>query len=404
LNGGDLFGIYTNSLLANEAIKIAKVIKSDCRKNKTVFGGPWASVNAEIAKKDFVDFVIKGEGEYAFRDLVHSIESGGNISDIKGVFYCESGKIKGTPPEKIENLDDLSFPAHDLFCLNRYSMRGYQKPFSIVSTSRGCPFDCIYCFKGVHGREFRKRSAENVVKEIRYIAEELGVKEVIIADDNFAVDRQRAMKICSLLIESNFDVKLNFIGGFHFNTVDTELLKKLKEAGTKRAAFGIESADRGVQKNINKEIDLQKAREIIRFAKKLNLITLGYFMFGLPGSDEKTMNKTLSFAKKVNPHYAYFSMAMPFPGTRLYEMIEETGEFAGNPSRSFERGYYSGEVFYQLDDMDPETIEKYFRRSYREFYMRPRKILELLRATKSPSELKWLAKAALRILRNQIVL
>lgn len=241
-------------------------------------------------------------------------------------------------------------------------------------TSRGCPYKCAFCFKGIYGMSWRPRSAEHVVREWEFLVNQLGATEIGVQDDLFNFDKKRAMKICELLIEK----KLNHVpwitnNGIRVNFVDDELLQAMKKAGCKRVAFGVESGDKQILENIHKKITHEMVRKAYASAKKAGLQTMGFFMFGNLGENEETMEKTIRFALEIDPLVAHFSIATPFPGTEFYREVEKRGRFIITDWEQY--GLLEGKVVFELDEAKPDLIIKKWHEAYRRFYLRPKRVL-----------------------------
>jgi radical SAM superfamily enzyme YgiQ (UPF0313 family) len=391
----DVLGVSINALLVNSALKIISKFKEINENIIVVIGGPYPTAVPEIARTKIIDYVILGEGEYPFKDLVISLNRGEKPHNVPGIYFYEEGNLISNPPKTIYNLDSLPFPAYDLLNINKYNIRGCRKPFMTIITSRGCPFNCIYCTHCVHGYEFRFRTPENVLQEILYLKDKFRIKEIAIMDDNFAVNKKRAIEICDLIIKENLNLRFSLLNGIRIETLDKNLLKKLKEAGVYKIAFGLESGSKRIQKNINKNLNLKLAEKVVKMTKDLDIITVGYFMLGLPGDDRKSMQDTINFAKRINPDYAFFHITIPFPGTPLYEMIRKDGKFLYDTKFGINEGYSSGKVFYLIGKMNKKILEVFFKKSHREFYLRPKKLVERISSIKSFNELKELSHAVL---------
>ncbi|MHA1325504.1 MAG: B12-binding domain-containing radical SAM protein, partial [Candidatus Helarchaeota archaeon] len=186
----DVIGITTNILSANQSLILCKLIRQQSPTIKLVLGGPWACATYEmLLQKEFCDYVVVGEGEIAFIELLTCIEKNLTPAGIPGVALLADGTIKLEPPKFIEDLDALPFPAWHLFPPPKaYLFHARRKTFYPIMTSRGCPYQCNHCTKLVHGFRMRYRSVENVIAEIRYLKEKFSVGEIMIVDDNFTIN------------------------------------------------------------------------------------------------------------------------------------------------------------------------------------------------------------------------
>lgn len=202
----DIYGITATTPLIYSAFDLAKKLKR--KDNYIVLGGPHATcLPDESLDNEPVDFVVRNEGEIAFYELVKSIENKNSFAGIKGLSYKQNGEIIHNPDrEFIKNLDELPFPAYGLFGnLKRYShpqpLIGWRKPVVNIITSRGCPFNCHFCYKGTFGRTWRARSPENVVTEWEHLIKKFKIKEIAIQDDMFNLDIDRAKTIMKMILK-----------------------------------------------------------------------------------------------------------------------------------------------------------------------------------------------------------
>jgi radical SAM superfamily enzyme YgiQ (UPF0313 family) len=288
--------------------------------------------------------------------------------------------------------------------LKLYKTRYRKKPTASILTSRGCPYHCIFCGSGskdsIFGSEFRARSPENVVGEIKHLAKDFGVKQIDIQDDNFTFDMDRAEKICDLLIEKKIKVILNCQNGVRADRLTRDLVFKLKKAGVFKLNIGIESGDKEVLKRAKKSLDLEQVKRAIKWSREAGIIVQGLLMIGLPGDNEHNMQKTINFAIEANPHIATFAGAIPFPKTEFYDIVEKEGKFTSSVMDGIKDGFLSGEYCFELGKVNQDLINKYLRKAYLQFYLRPSKILEVFMISLSPGEIKWTLKASAPLIKN----
>lgn len=395
----DIVGITSNIVLVRAGVELSRMIKKTLNK-PVIIGGPYAT---SVVEKTLLDSdalcVVRGEGEETIVDLLENLES---LSTVKGISYISEGKIKNNQDrELIKNLDSLPFPAYDLLPdLKVYKSRARRVPMAPILTHRGCPYSCIYCNKNIFGRVFRYRSAENVVEEIEMLVKEHGVKEIDVIDDNFTFLMDNAGKILDLIIEKKLDIAINLQGGIRADKLTRDLIRKMKRAGVFKVGVGIESADENVLKAIKKSLDLKKVDQAIRWFREEGIIVSGFFMIGLPYETKEGVERTIEYAKKVNPHIANFSVTVPFPGTELYKMIENGGVFIKSMESGIEDGFFSANIYFSLDNLSIEEVIKYERKAFLEFYLRPVKIIDLLLTIRSLNELKWTIRIVFEILKG----
>lgn len=398
-----LVGISANTPLIKGAWQAAEIVKKNSRAY-VVLGGPHpTSLPEESLTKEYIDGIIAGEGEKGIINLAKALEGQKSFSEVEGLVYRGVNKeIKYNPTELLKNLDELPFPAYELFKIDSYSVtqplkdpgKKGTRAFYIM-TSRGCPYNCIFCYKGINQRRWRFHSPEYVISEWRFLVEQLKATEIGVQDDNFNLNKPRALKICQLLKENGLN-KVPWItnNGIRADHVDFELLKAMKEAGCKRVAFGVESGDEEIIKNIDKKLLLEKVVKAMSDAKKANLSTMGFFMFGNPGENSRTMKKTIQFALKLDPDVAHFSIATPYPGTRLYFTILKKGKLLNKNWDEY--GILEGKGMFELGAVNPALVAKFWHRAYRQFYLRPSRILKEIFKIKNWRNLPVLLKAGWR--------
>ncbi|MBU1044910.1 MAG: B12-binding domain-containing radical SAM protein [Candidatus Omnitrophica bacterium] len=326
----DFIGIsapFTNN--AKIVKQLAHVIKESFPEIPIIMGGVYPSLTPYDAFCEKIEYYVIGEGEKALLDLVNGQEP----NQIKGVLCF--GKSKGFEAGQIiENLDQLPFPARDKLPMSKYvnfhSPRRLQLKTGSIITSRGCPFDCTFCsIHRITGYKWRMRSAENVLAEIRELVEKYGVEHIEFEDDNLTLDKQRALAIFEGLIKINKELKplsWSTPNAVRIDTLDRDLLEKIKQSNCLSLNFAIESGDPELLKKMNKKLDLNTVLEMTRLCKALNIKMNAFFMIGYPGEDQASFQKTLSFIKEIKiigVDNVYTTITRAYPGTKLYEFCEK---------------------------------------------------------------------------------
>lgn len=393
----DLIGLQAMTFTLRDAYLVAKESK---RLNPYVFvmiGGPHPTIYPEqTAALDAVDFAFAGEGEIGlvqFLDLFHDEEERGKIPGIASkknsfVHYRPSAGL-------IKNLDQIPFPARHASPYMRYSsVLAERNPITIMITSRGCPFKCVFCNR--MGRKYRCHSAEYVIGEIEEILK-LGIKEIFLHDDTFTLKRDRVTAICRGLIERNLNV--TWEARTRVDCVDEELLSLMRRAGCHRLSFGVESGSERVLKSMRKGISLGQVERVFAWCRREGIVTLADFMVGNLDEKMDDFQKTLALIKKINPDYVQFSICSPYPGTPLYELGLEKGlvpgdvwlDYAKDPLKEFSAPVWS-------ENFSEEELYKLTAKAYRSFYFRLPFVLNQLKNVKSLSQFKTLTRAAFGIL------
>lgn len=379
-------GITATTLSILNAYRVAESIKNQARDIITVIGGPHISSVPEstLNKYPSFDFGVIGEGEETIIDLINSLKSNCSVESVKGIIYRNKNGFHRTPGrENIKELDSLPLPAWDLLPNYPYSYKPLEVAMSnrlqgSIITSRGCPYDCSYCPKSVFGRFVRKHSIGRVMEMIREQYHKYNVRDLEIYDDVLILSRDRIVEFCRQLIAEKLD--LVWSCNSTIGAVDKETLALMKKAGCWKIAFGIESGDPKILKLMNKHLDLDKARQVLRASKEAGIVNRGYFIIGFPTETRESIKKTVDFARRADLDIVQFNSFTPLPGSPVYDTIGQYGKFEDN----WDRMNFVNPVFIP-EGFDQKGLEKAIQDSYKKFYLRPKIILSFLRRIKSPA-------------------
>jgi anaerobic magnesium-protoporphyrin IX monomethyl ester cyclase len=393
----DVVGITSVTPLIYEAWEAAQEARK--REAVTILGGPHPTLMpGESLEHPDVDLVVRGEAEETIIAIMRQMETDrGHLdpktgfrsfpsaewTEIEGLSLRNSaGEVVHNPPRKPpRDLDGLPFPAHHLYKIERYTnlqpltdgLDPQARSYTII-TSRGCPYQCIYCSKAVTGNTWRPRSPENVLEEWRKLVVDLKATEIGVTDDVMTLDLKRAKRICQLLIDEGLNtVPWITIHGIRADNTDLELFQMMKAAGCKRVGFGVESGNQRVLEIMKKGQTIDDVRQAFRNAREAGLQTIGFFIFGLPGDNEQSMDDTAKLALELDPDLANFMIAAPFPGTELYQMVQEEGELFCHDWRDF--AIHDNKARFSIGEATPELVERKWHEAYRRFYLRPGRIL-----------------------------
>jgi len=348
-----------------------------------VAGGIHANTFAEeMLRESGVDIVVLGEGEETFNDLLEAITSGRDLNSVPGIAFLEGDCCIYTPKrDPVPVLDDLPFPAWDLVPLERYFGKRmgdlmFSRPEQAsLFTSRGCPYGCIYCHN-LFGRAFRAHSAARVFEEINTLHKEYGIREFQIQDDVFNYDMDRSKAICRRIIENRLDIVLAFPNGVRADRMDDELIDLLYQAGTRRIAYGVESASPRIQKMIKKKVDLRKVSEVAVKTARKGILVKGYFMLGFPSETEEEMQQTIDFARDQAFHVVGFGRAVPLKGTEIYLQANAMGLNVDYDYNQFVYDYSN----INMSNVDDKTFERMLRKAFMKGYLgRPSRLFRLLK-------------------------
>ncbi len=390
-------GISVNIFSFLQAVSYTEAIKEISKDISVIWGGPHPTIAPDICfNKSKADLIAIGEGELTLLEGIKCILGRQGFQEVNGVAYRQDGGFKiNLPRMRIENLDELPLPAYHLLPdLKYYKTRARKKPFMGIVTSRGCPFNCIYCSKDVFKNKITMRSPENIIEEIGLLVNKYNIRQIDILDDNFTADRNRVKRLCELIINHKYKIHINLQTGIRCDRIDEELMKVMKRAGVFKIAFGVESGNDAILKEIRKELDLEKVLYASGLARKYGMVILGFFMIGLPGDNERTLQETIDFAIKMNPHIANFMMTIPFYGTELYRRVEREGRLLFDTRAGASYGFYAAKAYYELGDLTADLMLRYYKKAYRDFYFRFGKALDIFGSIRSLEEFKWFFNTA----------
>lgn len=380
LRGFDLLGITMTTPTYRAVRSLSERVRAELGIPVVIGGAHPTSSPADTL--DFADYIILNEGDESFPKLAELIGAGNAnpeaLSQIPGAGFHSNGKK--IFPEKgplIENLDLLPFPDWNGFPLDKYgsALRVSGRCLPVV-TSRGCPYNCIYCYKGLFGYKVRTRTPKNVVDELEYLKNEFHIREFQIADDVFNMFEERAVQICQEMIDRKINLPWALPNGIRASQVTDKLAYWMKKSGLQYTGLGVETGNQKIMDAIGKVQTKEQVIEAVRILKKNGIQVVGFFVFGLPGETEATMKETMDFALSLDLDYYSISMATPYPGTRLYnEIMQGKGTLlVKNMEDLFSLG---SKCKYTMPGMaQPETIEKMYRHAKKKLLLRPKTILK----------------------------
>lgn len=362
---------------------------------------PTATSEETLGYSDKIDAVAIGEYDYILKDLADALDYGKELTEVKGLcFRNATGFVHNVPMPLIENMDEIPFAAQ--FIKEYLNERDYffaaaTYPSIQIFTGRGCPCHCNFCVypQTMHGHKYRGRSPENVVAEFEYIAHNFSdVKEVVIEDDTFTIDKKRLSAICNLLIEKKLNKRLKWLCNARVNTLDLETMKLMKKAGCRLIIPGIESGNQEILNNIKKGTKVEQYLPYVKNAKKAGLLIHACYMVGNQGETKETMQDTLRLALKLNTDTAQFFPLIPYPGTEAYEYNKKMGYLTVGDYE-----HYCGEdgthnTVLNLPNLSTQEMVDFCDYARKKYYLRPSYILHRLRVgLTNPDDLKRSFKA-----------
>ena len=380
----DVVGIscqYTSQAL--NAIKTAQIIKEVNRNIKVIVGGPHATVmpSAFLNKDNFVDYVVVGEGELTIVELLEHIDGRRDIKTIKGLAYFKDGEIVFNEERGfVENIDSIPLPAYDLLDMERYFYfnqkgkdgreayiyPGYERSVSMI-TSRGCPFNCIFC--SIHlsmGHKFRAHSVGYVLEHIRFLKDKYRINHIHFEDDNLSFDIKRFKDILDGMISEKFNLTWDAPNGVRADYINEDILNKCKLSGCTYLRIGVESANEYVSKEIiKKHLDLAKVIEVAKLAKKIGIDMEAFYIIGFPGEKIYQMRETIDFSIRQELKYGLYPYSMftatPLLGTQLYNIACNKGYISKSISPEGLATATQGSGMIKTDDFSPTDLKKLLR-------------------------------------------
>lgn len=397
---GDVVGITAMTFTLIDVLKTVLLVKQLSPETKVVLGGPHVHIYPkETVNLPGVDFVVQGEGEKTFVQLLDNLSNLDALEKIPGLAFKRNGRIIDTGISPlIENLDELGFPARHLTDVTKYSsLLGRHNTITTMFTSRGCPYRCTFCdrpFSPVISG-FRWRSAKHIADEIEECLN-LGIDEAFIYDDTFTVRKDRVFELCEEIKQRKLDFRWDVRA--HVNTVTPELLRAMKDAGCDRIHYGVECGNNRMLKVIKKNTTVEKVEQVVGWTKDLGMEILTYFIFGQQTETAKDFQDTIDFAKRLDPNYVHFTIFCPYPATETYFEGLKSGilrkdvwkEFATRPTEDFDLPFWE-------ENFSADELRQWLVRAYREFYLRPSYVIKNLAKVRSLGELSRKVRAGLSV-------
>ncbi len=382
----DIVGLSGDTSRYPISMKIAEQIKKHF--GYTIFtGGPHVTFfEKETLNTGFVDYIIRGEGEYVTLDLVNALEKGLPPENVRGITFKRGGKIvKTLRAPIIKDLDNLPYPARDLLPMEKYKItRFFGRPITSILTSRGCPFNCYFCSSSQFSNLiWRTRSPKNIVDEIEYVYGTFGYNAFAFVDDNFTLNPKRVIEIAKEIVRRKLDIYW-----WAFSRVDEllgheDMVEWMAKSGCKMVFLGIESVSEEVLKEYNKGITANDSIRAVKLLNRYGITVWGSFIIGALDETREMILNTIKFAKLLDPKNVQFSVLTPFPGTRLYEDAERMGIIVHKNWK-----YYDGaHAVMRTKYLEPKEIQALLNKAYVSFYVRPHRLVRIL-----PAIFRYLAK------------
>ncbi len=322
----EMVGISTDTTRHRQALQLAKRAKKEgCT---VIMGGPHPTyVDKEILSTRMVDFIVRGEGEVTFSELISTLNRGnGKLDSVQGISFLSKGEILRTPTRPfIENLDELPFPARHLVPMERYRRTKMgEREVTPILTSRGCPFQCTFCASShFFGTKVRLRSPASVLKEIEELYHRYSFQALAFVDDTFTLFPDRVIEICKGILEKGMDLWWWCLSRADLLIRNEEMIQWMVRSGAKSVFIGVESANSKTLETLKKGIDRNTTIRAVEMLKRYGLEIHASYILGGLDETARAIHETIRFAKELDTNVAQFSILTPYPGTLLYEQLKD---------------------------------------------------------------------------------
>jgi radical SAM superfamily enzyme YgiQ (UPF0313 family) len=327
----DYLAIYVNLMTKLNVLAIIKFIQStkNLSDTKIILGGPEIRNNAIEFLNYGADYLVIGEGEESFYELIKVLDSGehSKLKNISGIAFKDAnGNLKLTSERVlIKNIDDLPLPNRKKIDLKKYQQvwkKHHGSDAISISTMRGCPYTCKWCSRAVYGLSYRRRSPKKVVEEIQIIANDYNPDTLWFVDDVFTISHKWMRGIQQELKQRNLKIKYECIT--RADRMNEEVISILKDSGCFRVWIGAESGSQRIIDAMERRVKVEQVREMIVLSKKNGIEAGTFIMLGYPGESEKDIDETINHLKLSNPDYFTITTAYPIKGTEFYQEVENS--------------------------------------------------------------------------------
>lgn len=372
--------VDTSTASINNDLRFVESIKSKLPSTKICLVGTHASacVSEILPENPAVDYIARHEYDYTLPELCDLIDGNKKIEDILGISYLDKEKIVNNPDRPyIEDLDELPFVSEvykKYLDIKDYFYAHVSYPTVSIFSSRGCPSKCFYCMYSqvMFGKCYRKRSAQSLYEECVYIKENFrDVKEILIDDDNFAVDQQNVKDFCRLMIDNK--VKLKWVVQCRV-TLEYETMVLMRKAGCRLVVVGYESGSQKVLDGMHKGITLEMSKKFDKAAKKAHMRVHGCFMVGNPGETKETMMETLNFSKKLKMDTVQYFPLIVYPGTEAYAWANENGYITAKSYDEWLTTDGGHNCVISTPEVTNQELVDFCNYARKKFYLRPKYI------------------------------
>jgi len=308
--------------------------------------------------------VIRGEPELTVLDLCRNSD----LSRVRGISYKSDGEFINNEPQDLLDLEKLPTPSFHLLPMGKYFYEVLGRNFALLEGSRGCTSRCSFCLLAMYGKKLRVKSPRQLINELETAINKFRVRNAYFMDLEFTINRSLVEEICDHLIRKRYDFK--WTCQTRFDLIDEKLLEKMKKSGCELIHFGVEAANDDALKALGKGMTVEKIETGMKLVKKLKIRSACFFLMGAFRSTEEDMQEITRFSIKLNPTYALFHIAIPYPGTKFHSDVLCNGGFFSD-CNIFPEAY--------VGDIPLKSIKNAIRHAYIKFYFRLRYILSVMR-------------------------
>lgn len=377
-NKPDVVGISIMTTNFRGALQTAKIARHVLPEVTVICGGTHMMIfpKETLYQVEF-DFGFIGEAERPLVSFLHLLqEKNRDFSGVPGLVWRSGDKIEVNVPYGFnQDFESLPFPAYHLLDLSAYQMPNSKGNLISLFLSRGCPYNCGFCFRSPLLRKVRFKSVDRAIEEIGCLVKKHNVKSINFIDETISLKKQYFLEFCEKLLMKEWN--LEWQSPTRVNCIDEEIVRFAKKAGCHTFRFGIESGADEILKKINKGITTDRSREAISLCRKYGIKTVAYFIIGYLGETDETICKTIQFAKSLKPDFAAFFPAIPMPDTELYRECEERELVPKDYWRDFVMGKRSDPLPFIYPNAGEWTTK-----AYKQFYFAPRYILKQMKTVK----------------------
>lgn len=344
----DMVGISFATAVSTSAYYLARLLKKYRPDLPLIAGGFHPTVLPhEPLGNGLFDFVVRGEGEDTFRELVTGIDRHEDYTDIQGISFMRDGEVVHNPCRPyIRNIDDIPFPAFHLL----HDAKSQLDACVGITAARGCPYQCTYCGSSLMwSRKVRFRSANNVVEEINDRYSRLGLKSFSFEDDTFTLRPAYVWELCEKILDMPFPIQWRC--DTRGETLNRDMLKLMRKAGCYMMGVGLESGSPKIQSQIKKNLSTDVIKSAVRMAREADVDTTVYMMAGFPDETEEDLQQSISAVNEIKPDHVTWSIMTPYPGTEIWKIAESRGLVNKDCKwETFFHHFDRGNVFQSLSD------------------------------------------------------